>query len=125
MGSFLNGLFRYAFPILKKSAVAIGRELLDVSSNVLNDVANDDGTTISNALKNHGMTGVNNLRKKAISKMSGHGIHRSLLKPKKKRQSIIKSRKRNTSKVSKKSKPKKPTKTKKTKSKSQAVYGYF
>lgn len=128
VGSFLNGLIRVALPIFRKSAVAIGRELLNVSSNVFDDVT-ENNVTVQNSLSNRGMEGIKNLKTKAMSKMNlqGNGMKRPrMYSPTKKRQSQSKSRKKTTRKVQKKKKKtKSKPKSKKKKVKLDDIYGYF
>lgn len=90
-------------PLFKKSATAIGREILDVSSNVFNDVTENNDISLASSLLNRGMEGVTNLKRKAVSKMQGHGVRRPYNNPsKQKRQSKSKPRKQTTHKKTKK-----------------------
>jgi len=69
IGSFLGGLFRAALPLIRKGAVAIGKEALTAGVNVLEDVNN--GIPLRNSFNLH-MTDVsNNLKRKASDKLAG------------------------------------------------------
>lgn len=53
--------------------MALGKELLRGSVNVVDDIA-DSGVTFSEAVKKRGSEAVKNLKRKAVEKMSGSGV---------------------------------------------------
>lgn len=72
IGSFLGGLFRSAYPILKKSASTIGSELLKSGSNIISDIVsnNQDPRAV---IKNRGKETINNLSRIAGENLFGSG----------------------------------------------------
>lgn len=75
IGSFLGGLFRTVYPILKKSASAVGSELLKSGSNIISDiVSSQDPRT---AIKNRGKETINNLSRLAGDNLFGSGYKSS------------------------------------------------
>lgn len=124
VGSILGGLFRHILPLIKRGGKAIGKELLNTSMNVINDVS-DAGISLKEAVKARGREGVSNLKRKAISKLGGDGIKiGGLIKKRKKNQSSKGSTKPKTSKKRAQTK-KKATKRKKTKKKKSIDFNIF
>jgi len=72
LGSFFGRLFRSILPVAKrvgKSALmTIGREAVDMGSNVLNDLT--EGRNFKQTLQDHGKKAGQNLVKKAVSKIT-------------------------------------------------------
>lgn len=71
IGSWLGGLFRTVLPILKKGAVAVGKEAARAGSHILADVASGENFKMS--ARKHGGEAVQNLKRKATGAMSGSG----------------------------------------------------
>lgn len=113
IGSFLGGLFRAALPLIKKGALAVGKEALGAGVNVLDDVANDIpfrqsvGSQLDNVQ--------NNLKRKAKDKVMGF-LRGEGYKPKKRpRLAQLKSKSRGRKSNKPKSKLNKVKKIKKSK----------
>ena len=71
IGSFLGGLFRSIFPIVKQGAEVVGREALRAGSHILADVVSGE-VPLKNSVRQHfGQVGKN-----LASRMSGNGIKR-------------------------------------------------
>lgn len=70
IGSFLGGLFRAVFPLIKKGATALGSEVFKSGVGLFKDLPSTDGTT---ALKKHGKELVKNLSERAANQMFGGG----------------------------------------------------
>lgn len=87
IGSFLGGLFRSVYPILKKGASIVGSELLKSGSNLLGDIASAQDPQI--AIKRRGKEAINNLSRVVGDKMFGAGYKTT--KPVKRRHSGSKS----------------------------------
>lgn len=75
IGSFLGGLFRTVYPILKKSASAIGSELLKSGSNIISDIVSNQDPKI--VIKNRGKETINNLSRLAGENLFGSGYKRN------------------------------------------------
>lgn len=73
IGSFLGGLFRCAFPILKKTSSVVGAEILKSGCNVLSDVSRNEN--VKNSIKKRGKETINNLSKIVGDKMFGAGYN--------------------------------------------------
>lgn len=71
IGSFLGGLFRCVFPLLKSGTAKVGSELLKTGANIVSDIArNEDFDTV---IKRRGKETIENLGRMAGEKMFGHG----------------------------------------------------
>ena len=94
LGSFFGRLFRSILPVAKrigKSALkSVGKEALNMGSNVMHDIS--EGKSVKQSLKRHGAKAAGNLGEKALRKLSqsGNGLgkrpvgSRSVSVPKKK-----------------------------------------
>ena len=69
IGSFLGGLFRSVFPLLKQGAKTVGKELLRTGINVAGDVL-DNNSPIEEALKTRWQEAKSNLKTKAKNKIN-------------------------------------------------------
>lgn len=69
IGSFLGGLFRAALPLLRKGAVAVGKEALTAGANVLEDVGY--GIPFKTSLDSRMNDATTNLKRKATDKVMG------------------------------------------------------
>lgn len=70
-GSFLGGVFRSVFPLLKKAGMSVGREVFRGAAGVLDDIGND--TNINTALRTRGIEAYKNLKNAALAKLNGSG----------------------------------------------------
>lgn len=71
IGSFLGGLFRSVYPILKKGSIALGSELLKTGASCLGDISrNEDPQEV---FKKRGKETVTNLGRRAADHMFGSG----------------------------------------------------
>lgn len=114
-------------PLLRKGGLAVGKEVAKGAYGVLEDVAED--VNISAALRDHGRTAINNLKRKAIEKLEnleGSGYKR-VVKKRKIRQSTSKRVKKKRVKKPLKKKPviKKKKSTKPKKNLAAKRYDYF
>lgn len=115
IGSFLGGLFRAVFPILKKGATILGSECLNSGKNIISDiVANEDPELV---IKKRGKEAIHNLSRVVADKMFG-GAYKSMSAKKRKHsesksQPVKKRRKTPLKKQVKKSSKKSSTKKKK------------
>lgn len=75
IGSFLGGLFRSVYPILKKGAAIVGSELLKSGSNIISDIAGSQDPQV--VIKKRGKETINNLSKLVGDKMFGAGYKSS------------------------------------------------
>lgn len=71
IGSFLGGLFRCTFPLLKKSSAAVGSEILKSGANVFSDISRNENPKAS--IKKRGKEAIANLGKKIGEQMFGAG----------------------------------------------------
>lgn len=71
IGSFLGGLFRCAFPLLKKTSTVVGAEILKSGCNVISDIGRNEDINFS--IKKRGKETINNLTKLAADRMFGAG----------------------------------------------------
>lgn len=78
IGSFLGGLFRTAFPFLKRGAQYLSKEALRAGSHVLADVA--AGEPVKRSLKRHAGQAGRNIMVKTADTLRGNGIKRQKLK---------------------------------------------
>lgn len=115
IGSFLGGLFRSVYPILKKGASIVGSELLKSGSNLISDIASAQDPQMT--VKRRGKEAINNLSRVVGDKMFGSGYKTT--KPVKRKHSTSKSqtvKKRKTART--KNTKKKVTKRRSSKKKS-------
>ena len=75
MGSFLGGLFRMVMPLLKKSSVFVGKELLRGATGLVEDLENN--TDIRTSARKRGTEVLNAITQKALAKMNGSGYKKS------------------------------------------------
>lgn len=73
LGSFLSGLFRAVFPIVKKSTSALGQELLKSGVGVLNDVWTTGD--LKTAQKKRGKELISNVSNRMSQHMFGSGYN--------------------------------------------------
>lgn len=71
IGSFLGGLFRCVFPLLKSGSSAVGTELLKSGANIISDISRNE--PVERAIKSRGKEAINNLSKLVGDKMFGSG----------------------------------------------------
>lgn len=88
IGSFLGGLFRTVYPLLKKGTIALGSELLKTGASCITDLSRSEDPR--DVFKKRGKETVENLSRRATDHMFGSGY---------KSQGIIRKR-RQSSKVS-------------------------
>lgn len=113
IGSFLGGLFRSVFPLLKRGVSAVGSELLKSGSNMIRDIVNSQDPQIS--LKKRGKESINNLSNMLGDQMFGSGYKsRSNAKYPQKRLRRQPVKKRKAEPKTKVNKKKKTNSTKKT-----------
>lgn len=75
IGSFLGGLFRSLYPLLKNGSSAVGSELLKSGANIISDiVSNEDPQTV---IKKRGKESINNLSRMFGDTMFGAGYKTS------------------------------------------------
>lgn len=109
IGSFLGGLFRCVFPLLKSGSSAIGSEILKSGANIISDISRSESPNV--ALKKRGKEAINNLSSLMGEKMFGRGYMPTVTR--KRPQSSIDSRSGKKSKsTNKKSKSKAKVKSK-------------
>lgn len=115
IGSFLGGLFRSVYPILKKGTVALGSELLKTGASCISDMSRSEDP--QEVFKRRGKEVVQNLSRRAADHMFGNG-YKNTLAGVKRRQSSKVTKGVKKRKVAAKTTKKPPRKTKtKTKSK--------
>lgn len=118
IGSFLSGLFRCVFPLIKNGTATVGNELLKTGAHIVSDIArNEDFDTV---IKRRGKETIENLGRLAGEKMFGRGYNVNVSR--KRKQSQTKARGGKKAKkpkaTNKKKKPvNKKKKTKQTKKK--------
>lgn len=71
IGSFLGGLFRCVFPLLKKGSSTLGTELLKSGVNIISDISKNEPVEMT--IKKRGKETINNLSKLMGDKMFGSG----------------------------------------------------
>ena len=82
LGGLLGGLFRSAMPVLKKGAMAVGREALQSGIDIAQDVMR--GQNVKTAAKKRIKTAGRNMGRKALNKLQkGKGRGKQNLKPQK------------------------------------------
>lgn len=107
IGSFLGGLFRCVFPLLKSGTASVGNELLKTGAHIMSDIArNEDFDTV---VKRRGKETIENLGRLAGEKMFGRGYNVSVARKRKQSQTTA----RGGKKAKKTKKPKTANKKKK------------
>lgn len=109
IGSFLGGLFRCVFPLLKNGSKTIGNELLKAGANIVSDIARNED--IDTVIKRRGKETIDNLGRMAGEKMFGCGYNANVTR--KRKQSQTKARGGKKAKKTKAVNKKKKTVTKK------------
>lgn len=119
IGSFLGGLFRTVYPLLKKGTIAIGSELLKTGASCLGDISHNEDPQY--VFKKRGKEVINNLSQRAADHMFGSG-YKTPPPTRKRRQSSkprsgvkkakVVQKKKNNKKQSTKTKPKTKKRTK-------------
>lgn len=71
LGSFLSGVFRAVIPIVKKSSIALGQELLRSGSNIVHDVWKTGD--LAAAQKNRGKEFISKVSNRVSDQMFGSG----------------------------------------------------
>lgn len=71
IGSFLGGLFRSVYPLLKKGSMALGSELLKSGASCLGDISRSEDA--QEVFKKRGKEAVHNLSRRAADHMFGSG----------------------------------------------------
>lgn len=71
IGSFLGGLFRCVFPLLRNGSSAIGSEILKSGANIISDISKSESPEV--AFKKRGKEAINNLSNLMSEKMFGRG----------------------------------------------------
>lgn len=126
IGSFLGGLFRCVFPLLKSGTATIGSELLKTGANIVSDMRNNDN--IETVIKRRGKETLNNLSRMAGEKMFGNGYTTNVSRKRKQSQPSSRGGKKakktkpvnkKQNKPKKKKQPSKPTKPKKSRTKNE------
>lgn len=84
VGSFLGGLFRCVFPLLKSGSSALGTELLKSGVNIISDISKNE--PVETTIKKRGKETINNLSKLVGDKMFGSGY--KLTSTRKRRHSV-------------------------------------
>lgn len=76
IGSFLGGLFRCVFPLLKSGSAVVGSELLKSGANIITDISKNEDPEV--VIKRRGKETINNLSKIVGEKMFGSGYNTQL-----------------------------------------------
>lgn len=71
IGSFLGGLFRCVFPLLKSGSSALGTELLKSGANIISDISKNE--PVEATIKRRGKETINNLSMLVGEQMFGRG----------------------------------------------------
>lgn len=71
IGSFLGGLFRAVYPILKKGATILGSECLNSGKNIISDIVSNQDPQL--VIKKRGKEAIHNLTRVVADKMFGEG----------------------------------------------------
>lgn len=71
IGSYLGGLFRCIFPLLKSGSSTLGTELLKSGVNIISDISKNE--PVDKTIKKRGKETINNLSKLVGDKMFGCG----------------------------------------------------
>lgn len=117
IGSFLGGLFRRILPVLRKSAAAVGREVINSGTNFIGDI--DNNTNPRDALKNRSREVVTNLAKKA---MYGEGYKGKQTTRKRQSSGNTQAKSSKKRKITKQKKKKTTVKKTKNKNKSKDIF---
>ena len=102
LGSFMSGLFRSVFPIIKKGSIALGQELVKSGVGLAKDIWRTGD--IESARKKRGKEFINNISSRASDHMFGSGYtsQHIMNNPQYKRirrtRKVVKARKPNTKK---------------------------
>lgn len=84
IGSFLSGLFRCVFPLIKNGTATVGNELLKTGAHIVSDIArNEDFDTV---IKRRGKETIENLSRLAGERMFGRGYNVSVNRKRKQSQ---------------------------------------
>lgn len=75
IGSYLGGLFRCIFPLLKRGSSALGTELLKSGANIISDISKNE--PVDKVIKKRGKETINNLSNLVGDKMFGSGYKSS------------------------------------------------
>lgn len=116
IGSFLGGLFRSVYPLLKKGSIALGSELLKTGASCLGDISRSEDP--QEVFKKRGRETVNNLSRRAADHMFGSG-YKSTVVSRKRAQSSKRSGGVKKRKVTPKNKNKNKKQKRKVKSKAK------
>lgn len=117
IGSFLGGLFRVLFPLLKNGTAVVGSELLKTGANILSDITHNEDPRL--AIKKRGKETINNFGQMVGDRMFGAGYISSTTG--KRRHSKAKKATAKKRKTTKNQAKKVKAKPKKTKNKSTKV----
>lgn len=77
VGSFLGGLFRSLYPLLKKGSVALGSELLKAGASCISDMSHNGDP--QEVFKKRGKETVQNLSKRVADHMFGKGYKNTVI----------------------------------------------
>lgn len=126
IGSFLGGLFRAAYPILKKGMTA-GSQCLKSGTDILSDIASNQDPQV--VIKKHGKEAIHKLSRVVADKMFGEG-YKSVKGTKRKhsgssRQPVKKQRKAQSKKQNQKPVKKNPPKKKKSARNKSEIFDIF
>lgn len=91
IGSWLGGLFRSVFPLLRSGATAVGKEAIRAGGHILADVAR--GQNLKSSAKAHAREAVTNLKRRATAVMQGRGSIKRRRTPPKRHSAITARRK--------------------------------
>lgn len=125
IGSFLGGLFRALYPLLKSGSAVVGSELLKSGANIISDITHNQDPQI--VIKRRGKETIDNLGRIVGGKMFGSGYKAAVAVKRRQTQankSGAKKQKKQSVKLKTKSKPRKVQKKvqkKKSRSKSEIV----
>jgi hypothetical protein len=92
IGSFLGGLFRCVFPLLKSGTATVGSELLKTGANIVSDIARNGD--IDTVIKRRGKETLDNLSRIAGEKMFGSGYKANVIRKRKQSHSSSRSEKK-------------------------------
>lgn len=110
IGSFLGGLFRTVYPLLKKGSMALGSELLKTGASCLGDISHSEDP--NEVFKKRGKEVVNNLSRRAADHMFGSGYKNAVATRKRPQSSKASAGGKRKKVQPKKNKKKQPRKTK-------------
>lgn len=72
VGSFLSGLFRCVFPLIKSGSAVVGKELLKSGANIISDIGRNECP--EGVIKKRGKETIDNLSRIVAEKMFGSGF---------------------------------------------------